>query len=57
MNIKGRAFLIKDDQGKFIDNVDTDMIFHNSHLHITDISQMGQHAFGNLKGYEDFPSL
>jgi 3-isopropylmalate/(R)-2-methylmalate dehydratase large subunit len=36
-------------------NVDTDMIFHNSHLQITDMKEMGQHAFGNLDGWEDFP--
>ncbi len=54
--VKGRAFLIKDTQEKYLDNVDTDMIFHNSHLHITDIDEMGKHAFGNLKGHEDFPT-
>ena len=37
-----------------IDNIDTDMIFHNRYLTITDISQMGQYTFDNLKGYEDF---
>lgn len=36
------------------DNIDTDMIFHNRHLSITDISEMGQYTFGNLEGYEDF---
>ncbi len=37
-----------------IDDIDTDMIFHNKHLTITDIKLMGQYAFGNLKGYENF---
>jgi 3-isopropylmalate dehydratase small subunit len=37
-----------------MDNIDTDMIFHNRHLSITDIAEMGQHTFGNLEGYEDF---
>jgi 3-isopropylmalate dehydratase small subunit len=37
------------------DNVDTDMIFHNRHLAITRIEEMGPHAFGNLPGHEDFP--
>jgi 3-isopropylmalate/(R)-2-methylmalate dehydratase large subunit len=37
------------------DNVDTDMIYHNKHLAVTDPAQMGQYAFGNLKGWEDFP--
>ncbi|HCT71921.1 MAG TPA: 3-isopropylmalate dehydratase, partial [Bacteroidales bacterium] len=33
---------------------DTDMIFHNRYLAITDINEMGQYTFDNLKGYEDF---
>lgn len=37
------------------DSVDTDMIFHNRHLAETDPAKMGQHALGNLKGWEDFP--
>ncbi|MHC4469671.1 MAG: aconitase/3-isopropylmalate dehydratase large subunit family protein [Planctomycetota bacterium] len=36
------------------DSIDTDMIFHNRHLAITDVAEMGQHAFGNLPGFEDF---
>ncbi|MCK5772594.1 MAG: 3-isopropylmalate dehydratase large subunit, partial [Thermoplasmata archaeon] len=36
------------------DNIDTDMIYHNRYLSITDISQMGQYTFDNLEGYEDF---
>ncbi|MFO7650151.1 MAG: aconitase family protein, partial [bacterium] len=36
------------------DNIDTDMIFHNRHLAITDVKEMGQHTFGNLPGWEDF---
>ena len=36
------------------DNIDTDMIFHNRYLAITNIDEMGQYAFDNLKGYEDF---
>jgi homoaconitate hydratase family protein/3-isopropylmalate dehydratase small subunit len=46
--IGGRAWYIP------MDNIDTDMIFHNRHLSITDIAEMGQHTFGNLEGYEDF---
>jgi homoaconitate hydratase family protein/3-isopropylmalate dehydratase small subunit len=45
---KGRVWVI--DQ----DNIDTDMIFHNRYLTITDINEMGQYAFDNLSGYEDF---
>lgn len=36
------------------DNIDTDMIFHNRYLAITDIAEMGQYAFDNLEGYENF---
>jgi homoaconitate hydratase family protein/3-isopropylmalate dehydratase small subunit len=44
----GRAWFIP------MDDIDTDMIFHNRHLAITDIREMGKHAFGNLQGYETF---
>lgn len=50
----GRVWLIVDEEGKLIDDIDTDMIYHNRYLAITDISQMGQYSFDNLKGYEDF---
>jgi 3-isopropylmalate dehydratase small subunit len=46
--IEGRAWYIP------MDNIDTDMIFHNRHLSITDIAEMGPFTFGNLAGYEDF---
>ncbi len=36
------------------DDIDTDMIFHNRYLAITDIEEMGQYTFDNLEGYEDF---
>ncbi|MGA1793597.1 MAG: aconitase/3-isopropylmalate dehydratase large subunit family protein [Thermoplasmatota archaeon] len=36
------------------DNIDTDMIYHNRYLTITDIGEMGQYTFDNLEGYEDF---
>ncbi len=45
---KGRVWVIP------VDNIDTDMIFHNRYLAITDISEMGQYTFDNLKGWEDF---
>ncbi|MBN2730049.1 MAG: 3-isopropylmalate dehydratase large subunit [Bacteroidales bacterium] len=45
---EGRVWFIKQD------DIDTDMIFHNRYLTITDINEMGQHAFDNLQGYEDF---
>jgi len=46
--IRGRVWLIERD------NIDTDMIFHNRYLAITDIREMGQYAFDNLEGYKDF---
>ncbi|MBU0763244.1 MAG: 3-isopropylmalate dehydratase large subunit [Bacteroidetes bacterium] len=46
--IEGRVWYIRKD------NIDTDMIFHNRYLAITDINEMGQYTFDNLKGYEDF---
>jgi 3-isopropylmalate/(R)-2-methylmalate dehydratase large subunit len=46
--VQGRVWLIP------VDNIDTDMIFHNRYLTITNIAEMGQYAFDNLKGWEDF---
>ncbi len=46
--IKGRVWVIRRD------NIDTDMIFHNRYLAITDIREMGQYTFDNLEGYKDF---
>ena len=47
--LKGRCWVIERD------NIDTDMIFHNRYLSITDINEMGKYTFDNLEGYEDFP--
>ena len=46
--VEGRAWLI------MIDDIDTDMIFHNRYLAITDINEMGQYAFDNLEGFENY---
>ena len=46
--IEGRIWYIQND------NIDTDMIFHNRYLSVTDIKEMGKYTFNNLKGYEDF---
>jgi 3-isopropylmalate/(R)-2-methylmalate dehydratase large subunit len=46
--LRGRAWVIDKD------NIDTDMIYHNRHLAVTDIAQMGAFTFGNLPGWEDF---
>ncbi len=48
MRVEGRVWVIKKD------NIDTDMIYHNRYLSVTDIKEMGQYTFDNLKGYEDF---
>ncbi len=36
------------------DNIDTDMIYHNKHLSVTKMEEMGQYTFGNLQGWEDY---
>lgn len=46
--VEGRVWYIQED------DIDTDMIFHNRYLAITDINEMGQYAFDNLEGYKDF---
>ena len=48
LQVNGRAWVIKKD------NIDTDMIFHNRYLTITNIEEMGPYTFDNLKGYEQF---
>jgi 3-isopropylmalate/(R)-2-methylmalate dehydratase small subunit len=53
--LRGRAWVVRDENGAPIDSIDTDMIFHNAHLALTDVAQMGQHAFGNLPDWKDFP--
>jgi len=45
---KGRVWIIRQD------NIDTDMIYHNRYLTITELEQMGQYTFDNLAGWEDF---
>ena len=46
--LEGKAWIVPKD------NIDTDMIFHNRYLAITDPSEMGQYTFDNLEGYENF---
>ena len=47
--IQGRVWVVHED------NVDTDMIYHNRYLTVTNIDEMGQYAFSNLEGWKDFP--
>ncbi len=46
--LSGRVWVINED------NIDTDMIFHNRYLAITDPAEMGQYTFDNLEGWKDF---
>jgi len=46
--VRGRVWVVDKD------NIDTDMIFHNRHLAVTDVAEMGAFTFGNLPGWEDF---
>ncbi len=53
-SIQGRLWVLTDPSGALYHDIDTDMIFHNRYLHITDVAQMGPYALDNLKGWEDF---
>ena len=46
--VTGRVWIIQKD------DIDTDMIYHNRYLQITDPEKMGQYIFDNLEGFEDF---
>lgn len=48
LRAEGRAWVINKD------NIDTDTIFHNRYLSITDFNEMGHYTFNNLKGFESF---
>ena len=50
VQVTGRAWVIPKD------NIDTDMIFHNRYLSITDPAEMGKFTFDNLEGHTDFAS-
>ncbi|MFH1312100.1 MAG: aconitase/3-isopropylmalate dehydratase large subunit family protein [Candidatus Eisenbacteria bacterium] len=50
LKVKGKVWVIAED------NIDTDMIYHNRHLAVTEISEMGSYCFGNLEGWKDFPA-
>ncbi len=53
----GRALVITNEDNQLISDIDTDQIFHNAHLHITEIGEMGQYSFGNLEGWKNFPQI
>lgn len=50
LHLKGRVWVIP------IPDIDTDMIFHNRYLHIIDPNEAARYIFGNLPGWERFPS-
>ena len=54
--IKGKIWVVKDENGNAIDSIDTDQIFHNKYLTITDKEKMKDYAFSNLAGWTDFPN-
>lgn len=51
---RGRIWVLFGKEGRLIEDIDTDQIYHNSYLHITELSLMGQYALGNLEGWKDF---
>jgi 3-isopropylmalate/(R)-2-methylmalate dehydratase small subunit len=55
--VKGRIWVLTTPAGELYDDIDTDMIFHNRYLHITDVGQMGQYALDNLEGWNDFAQM
>lgn len=46
--LEGKVWIIEKD------DIDTDMIFHNKYLSITNIDEMGQYTFDNLEGWKDY---
>ena len=53
--VSGKIWVLSDDKSNLIENIDTDQIYHNAHLHITEKEKMGEYTFGNLEGWKDFP--
>jgi 3-isopropylmalate/(R)-2-methylmalate dehydratase small subunit len=54
-SVSGKIWVLSDDKNDLIENIDTDQIYHNAHLHITEMEKMGEFTFGNLEGWKDFP--
>ena len=50
----GKVWVLQTEKGNLIEDIDTDQIFHNAYLHITDLDQMAPYALGNLEGWKDF---
>jgi 3-isopropylmalate/(R)-2-methylmalate dehydratase small subunit len=54
-NFTGQIWVLAGEDGLLIEDIDTDQIYHNAFLHITELDKMGAYAFGNLEGWKDFP--
>jgi len=54
--LQGRIWVLfrPEASGRLYDDIDTDQIFHNRYLAITEVDKMGQYSLDNLKGWEDF---
>jgi 3-isopropylmalate/(R)-2-methylmalate dehydratase small subunit len=55
LNFTGKIWVLAGQDGRLIEDIDTDQIYHNAFLHITELDKMGEYAFGNLEGWKDFP--
>ncbi len=51
----GKIWVLTGADGQLIEDIDTDQIYHNAFLYITELAKMGPYALGNLEGWEDFP--
>jgi 3-isopropylmalate/(R)-2-methylmalate dehydratase small subunit len=52
---KGKIWVLSGPENQLLEDVDTDQIYHNAFLHITELAKMGEYALGNLEGWKDFP--
>lgn len=55
MSFTGKIWVLSSQNGRLIEDIDTDQIYHNAFLHITELDKMGEYAFGNLEDWKDFP--
>jgi len=54
--VEGRVWPVVDASGTYLNDVDTDQIYHNAYIAVTEVGEMAQYAFGNLAGWEEFPA-
>jgi 3-isopropylmalate/(R)-2-methylmalate dehydratase small subunit len=55
INFTGKIWVLSGSDGQLIEDIDTDQIYHNAFLHITELDKMGEYAFGNLEDWKNFP--